>query len=79
MAEMIAAWFLSKKLKQIITVIIFRFLITTNMVPASDFGQANMRFDGNGSITLNNQLEHGTNTIQVDSAKLQLTTKVSVH
>jgi len=49
------------------------------MVPASDFGQANMRFDGNGSITLNNQLEHGTNTIQVDSAKLQLTTKVSVH
>ena len=38
----------------------------------------NMRFDGNGYITMNNQLLPGIYVIQVNSAELQFTTKLLV-
>jgi len=39
----------------------------------------NMRFDGNGYITMNNQLLPGIYIMQVNTADQQYKTKLSVH
>jgi len=39
------------------------------MVPYSGFGEANMRFDGNGSITLNNQLLPRIYIVQINCSE----------